>query len=218
MMAIVHLRSRRCLRCAAVAVVLLIIAATPMNAFAAMDATLSSTHARSGDAVLLLTEDHSGTWDYSSLSTENNQRIYLALVTAAYPTGVCDGPAGRLVGELQWRGNAGGVAFMVPSLSTGDYWLFMQTRGQCWRIAGTTAGGHGPLVLSIGIIPANNQEAARRWTADSLGPSPRPAAPLPANSPAYSRAAPSWLGMVVLLAVSVLLATAVTWLKVRARQ
>ena len=40
----------------------------PLTAFAAMDATLSSDHARPGDFVLLLTDDHKGTWNYDLLS------------------------------------------------------------------------------------------------------------------------------------------------------
>jgi hypothetical protein len=146
----------------------------PIDAFAAMDATLSSGHARSGDTVLLLTDDHGGTGNYQGLAAENHQPIYLAPTTGDFAQS-CGGPSSRQVGQLDWRGNGGGLAFVTPSLATGDYWLFMKTSGQCWRIGGTS----GILVLSIGTIPADNQDAAARWRPDALAPSPRtPAQPV----------------------------------------
>ena len=143
--------------------------ATPINALAAMDATLSSSHARPGDTVLLLTDDHGGTGNYQGLAAENHQPIYLAPTTGDFAQ-ACGGPASQAVGRLEWRGNAGGVAFVVPTLQLADYWLFMETSSQCWRIGSTT----GILVLSVGNTPADNQDAAARWTADSLGPPPSP--------------------------------------------
>jgi len=80
-----------------------------------------------------------------------------------------------MVGRLEWRGNAAGVSFIVPNLPLVDYWLFMETHGQCWRVAGLVGRVPAPLVLSIGAMPADNQEAAKHWTVESL--------PLPIQSP-----------------------------------
>jgi len=123
--------------------------ATPIMAFAAMDATLSSSHARPGDSVLLLTDDHNGTWNYDGLSSEGHQQIYLASTTGN-PAEACGGPNSQMVGRLEWRRNAGGVVFVVPNLPFADYWLFMETSGQCRRIAGGSGASHAILVLSIG--------------------------------------------------------------------
>jgi hypothetical protein len=144
---------------------------TPVTAVAAMDATLSSAHARPGDSVLLLTDDHNGAGNYGSLASENHQSIYLASTTAAgnWSADGCTGAGYQMVGQLQWRGNAGGLALSVPSVPPGDYWLFMKTHEQCWRIGGSNQGDHGPLVLSVGNTPADNQDVATRWT-----PSPAP--------------------------------------------
>lgn len=136
-----------------------------ISALAAMDAMLSSSHARPGDAVLLLTDDHGGSGNYQGLASENHQPIYLAPTTGDLAHG-CGGPGSQPVGRLEWRGNAGGLLFIVPSLPVADYWLFMLTSNQCWRIGATI----GILVLSIGTSPADNQDAAARWTSDSLGP------------------------------------------------
>jgi hypothetical protein len=54
---------------------------------AAMSISLSSDHARPGDWILLLTDDHNGTWDYHRLSAAGRQAIYLA------PVGGHDGAA-----------------------------------------------------------------------------------------------------------------------------
>ena len=79
------MRYRRMLLARFLAVVLAatMAAVTAVPAFAAMDATLSSDHARPGDKLLLLTADHNGTWNYESLASENQQSIYLASVTAS---------------------------------------------------------------------------------------------------------------------------------------
>lgn len=188
--------------------------ATPVTAFAAMDATLSSSHARPGDIVFLLTDDHTGTWNYTLASSEDYQPIYLA-PTRGNPTEACGGPSSKLLGRLEWRGNAGEVVFIVPSLPSGDYSLFMETADQCWRIGGGTGAGHGPLVLSIGILPADNQDAAARWTADSLAPSPPPVTRQPRTRPTGSSSLMPWLGIVGGCAV-VLLVVWAAWSKARA--
>lgn len=175
-----------------------------------MDATLSSSHARPGDIVLLLTDDHTGTWNYTGLSSEDHQHIYLAPATGN-PAEACGGPSSQLVGRLEWRGNAGGVVFTVPSLPSGYYSLFMETAGQCWRIAGGTGAGRGPLVLSIGNLPADNQEAAARWTADSLAPSPPPVPRQPLTPPTGSSSLMPWLGIVGGCAVLLLVISAMWW-------
>ena len=76
-----------------------------------------------------------------------------------------------MVARLAWRGNRGGVAFRVLALQPGSYFLFIQTRGQCWRIGGMVAGTEGPLMLTIGSTPADNQDTAAKWSIESLGPS-----------------------------------------------
>src|SRR2546423_40266 len=145
---------------AALVLALAMVLETAAPAFAAMDATLSSDHGRPGDAVLLMSDDHNGRGTYWGLSTENHQSIFLAPI-GADPAKGCSGPDGRMLGHLEWRGNAGGVSFLVPSLPFGDYWFFMLTSGQCWRIAGIIGTGrtasHQILVLSVGSVPADNQ-------------------------------------------------------------
>jgi hypothetical protein len=172
-----------------------VVLVTPITAFAAMDATLSSSHARPGDTILLLTDDHKGTWNYKLLSTEDHQRIYLA-PTSGNPAEACGGPGSQTVGGLEWRGNAAGVAFVVPSLPFADYWLFMQTSGQCWRLAGGTGASMAILVLSIGNTAADNQDVAARWTADSLGPPPRPVSRASRTALTSGPSAVTWLGIV----------------------
>jgi hypothetical protein len=190
--------------------------ATPITAFAAMDATLSSGHARPGDMVLLLTDDHNRSASYQGLATENHQPIYLA-PTAVDFMQACDGPASQPVGRLEWRGNAGGVVFVVPSLPFADYWLFMKTSGQCWRIASTTGASREVLVLTIGSTPADNQDVAGRWTVDSLAPSPGPVSQQSRTSPTSGPPALMWLGLVGVCAVVLLAIFVVIW-KVRARE
>ena len=140
---------------------------TSITANAAMDATLSSDHARPGDWLLLLSDDHNGRATYQGLSSEGIQPIYLASVIGDFSS-ACGGP---VVARLAWRGNRGGVAFRVPPLRLGSYFLFIQTGGQCWRIGGTVAGTESPLMLTIGSTPAGNQDVAANWSIDSLGPS-----------------------------------------------
>lgn len=167
-----------------------IILVTPATALAAMMATLSSTHARSGDSVLLLTDDQKGKWTYEGLSSENGQPIYLS-PTARNPADACGGAGTQMVGRLQWRGNAAGVSFIVPNLPQADYWLFMETNGQCWRIGQAVGRLAEPIVLSIGTIPADNQDIAKSWTVDSLPATKRSASPAPASSGVALR----WLGI-----------------------
>jgi hypothetical protein len=130
---------------------------------AAMSSTLSSDHARPGDWILLLSDDHNGTWDYHSLSA-GRQAIYLA------PVGGDDGAActGQWVGRLEWRGNRGGVAFRVPNLPPGVYKVFIDVvdaSPSCWVTSG----------LTIGNVAADNQAVAAGWTVDSLAqPSQQP--------------------------------------------
>ncbi len=103
-------------------------------ALAAIDATLSSYHGRVGDVILLLTDNHNGVASYLDLSSEGHQTIYLSPTVTDIQAGIsraCGGPGTRAVGELVWRGNAGGVAFALPDMPTGNYWVFMLTRGQC---------------------------------------------------------------------------------------
>jgi hypothetical protein len=168
-------RTRR--RFFALVIACLSVVMTSTNAYAAMDATLSSDHARPSDWVLLLTDDHNGRSAYQDLSSEGIQPIYLASVTGDF-SAACGGP---VVARLAWRGNRGGVAFRVPGLQFGSYFLFMQTHGQCWRIGGMVAGTHNPLVLTIGAVAAENQDVAMKWSVESLGPPqhPRPQAPVP---------------------------------------
>jgi len=184
---------------------------TPITAFAAMLATLTSSHAQPGDSVLLLTDDQRGSWGYEGLSSEDHQPIYVS-PTSNNPADACGGPGTEMVGRLQWRGNAGGVAFVVPSLPLGDYWLFMLTSGQCWRLAGATGTGRTAsvqiLVLSIGSVPADNQDAAKTWTVNALAtPTPEPPrSPGALNStastfPWFSAAVGGLLALLAVLAV-----------------
>ncbi len=155
-----------------------------------MDATLSSDHARPGDLVLLLTDDNKGAMTYEALSLENHQNIYLAPVTGDWGN-ACGGAGSQIVGKLRWRGNSGGLAFMVPNLPQADYWLSMQTTGQCWRIVHRIGRLSGPLVLSIGQSPAENQQLAANWTVESLPmPKPSSAKPVAISSPGLTSA---WL-------------------------
>jgi hypothetical protein len=167
---------------------------TPSGALAAMDATLSSTHARPGDSVLLLTEDYKGTWTYDGLSAENHQSIYLAPTTGAWAD-ACGDVGSQRIGRLQWRGNTAGLSFVVPSLPLADYWLFMETSGQCWRIAGQQGGAHQPLVLSLGSTPADNQNVAAAWTIDSL-PLPKQSTSQPAPASSSSGSTTPWLVLI----------------------
>jgi len=183
-------------------VVLAVVVLTPISALAAMDATLSSTHARPGDFVLLLTDDHKGTWHYDGLSAESNQAIYLAATTSDAAQ-ACTGPGSQTVGRLQWRGNAAGLTFQVPSLPPADYWLFMETHAQCWRVAGQTGGLHSPLILTIGTVPADNEDVAKRWTVDSL-PVPKRSVPQPSPVPQASPWLPIAGGVLGFLALLVL--------------
>ncbi len=184
--------------------------ATPQTVFAAMDATLSSSHARPGDFVLLLTDDHQGTWNYELLSTKGHQPIYLAPATGNRAE-ACGGPGSQLVGMLQWRGNSGGVHFVVPDLPTGEYWLFMQPDGQCWRVAAGAGASHRPLVLSIGTVPADNQDVAASWTVDSLAPS-APTLEQRRTSPPHSPSRILWVGIGGGCAL-VLLTIVIAWVK-----
>ena len=182
----------------------------PVTAFAAMEAILSSDHARPGDTILLLTNDHSGSWDYGGLAQENHQEIYVAPATSTGQTEGCGGAGSRLIGMLAWRGNAGGLSFAAPNLPTGDYWLFMLTGGQCWRIGGDSPGSSGILVLSIGPTPADNQDAASMWTVEALTPSPRPIIPT-SDIHATSRGSfLPWLGVVGVGALALLIG-AIAW-------
>jgi hypothetical protein len=178
---------------------------TSTNSFAAMDATLSSDHARPNDWVLLLTDDNNGRSIYQDLSSEGPQPIYLASVTDDF-SAACGGP---VVARLAWRGNRGGVAFRVPGLQFGSYFLFMQTHGQCWRIGGTVAGIHGPLVLTIGGVPADNEDVAANWKIDSLGPPSRAGIQVPGQP----------LGLSLAIAVAVafvgLVVVSAAWLRIR---
>lgn len=124
---------------------------------AAMSASLSSDHARHGDWILLLTDDHQGTWDYRSFSG-GRQAIYLAPVSGD-DAAAC---TGQPVGRLEWRGNRGGVAFRVPNLSPGVYNAFIDVvfaSPSCWVITGG---------LTIGNVAADNQAVAAGWTVNSL--------------------------------------------------
>jgi hypothetical protein len=207
--------SKRRIRLAVVVVTATVVLATPITAFAAMDATLSSSHARPGDLILLLTDDHKATWNYKGLSSEDHQQIYLAPITDN-PAKACSNPGSKMVARLQWRGNAGGAAFVVPSLPFADYWLFMDTSGQCWRIASRTGGSREALVLSIGNTPADNQDAAARWTVDSLAPPPEPISQQSRTPASFSPSALTWLGIVGGCAL-VLVVISVVWWRVRAR-
>ena len=124
---------------------------------AAMSASISSDHARPGDWILLLSDDHNGTWDYHSLSAAGSQAIYLA------PVGGDDGAAcsGQPVGRLAWRGNRGGVAFTVPNLPPVVYKVFIDVvdaSPSCWVTSG----------LTIGNVAADDQAVAAGWTVNSL--------------------------------------------------
>jgi hypothetical protein len=185
---------RKRLICLAVLVAAAIVLVTPTTALAAMIATLSSTHARPGDSVLLLTDDQNGTWTYEGLSSENRQPIYLAPITGK-PADACGGAGSLMVGRLQWRGNAAGVSFIVPNLPAADYWLFMETNGQCWRVAGLLGRLAEPLVLSIGTNPADNQDVAKHWTVTSL-PLPKQSATAPPGLKQTS-SGPPWLAIAV---------------------
>jgi hypothetical protein len=178
----------------AVLVAAAIVLVTPTTALAAMIATLSSTHARPGDSVLLLTDDQKGTWTYEGLSSENRQPIYLSPTTSE-PGTACGAPTSSMVGRLQWRGNAAGLAFVIPNLPLADYWLFMETHGQCWRVAGPIGRLVEPLVLSIGTTPADNQDIAKRWTVDSLRAPKQSSTAPPGLRQASS--GPPWLAIAV---------------------
>jgi hypothetical protein len=194
-------RLRRVVTAAVVAGVVAVISS--VTVYAAMDATLSSDHGRVGDWVLLLTDDHSGTWNYEGLSSEGNQLIYLASVSGD-PAAGCGGTGTETIGHLAWRQNRAGLAFQVPSLQVGTYNLFMATRGQCWRIAGLVAGTRGPLVLTIGTVAAQNQNVAMNWSVESLGPAQHPRSQAPVPLPLF----PIIVGaifVVALLAAAVLL-------------
>jgi hypothetical protein len=187
---------------------------TSTNAYAAMDATLSSDHARPSDWVLLLTDDHNGRSTYQDLSSEGIQPIYLAAVTGDF-SAACGGP---VVARLAWRTNRGGVAFRVPGLQFGSYFLFMQTHGQCWRIGGLAAGTHGPLVLTIGGVSADNQDVAANWSVESLGPtepqtSRQPRQPAIASDSFGQR--PIIIGAIVIAALLVALVGWRQWLRHR---
>jgi LPXTG-motif cell wall-anchored protein len=142
----------------AVSLAVAIVLMTSVTSNAAMDATLSSDHARPGDWILVLSNDHNGTWDYHSLSSAGRQAIYLARASGD------DGTAcsGQPVGRLEWRGNRGGVAFRVPNLPPGVYNVFINVvdaSPSCWGITGG---------LTIGNVAADNQAVAAGWTVDSL--------------------------------------------------
>jgi hypothetical protein len=158
---------------------------TAIAAYAAMDATLSSNHGRPGDRILLLTDDHGSSWNYDDLSSEGRQPLYLAPVAVGTDfSAACGGSGSQSVGRFEWRRNRAGVAFPIPNLPQGDYYLFMKTRGQCWRIAGTVEGARGALVLTIGNVSADNQAAAAAWTPGSLGPPAQQPAQPPSRGPA----------------------------------
>ncbi|MFI5284203.1 MAG: hypothetical protein ACHQ0J_13890 [Candidatus Dormibacterales bacterium] len=205
-------RSTIALAIAAVAVLM-----GTVTAYAAMDATLSSDHARPGDWVLLLTDDNNGKAIYDDLSAEGNQLIYLAPTAGEFTAG-CGGSGAKMVGRLAWRGNRGGVAFRVPTLPLGTYYLFMETHAQCWRIAGTVSGTHGPLVLAIGNVVADNQNGAATWSVDSLGP-PQQQGPSqqPAHQPVTSAPIGQQLLVVAIVIVALLVAAATWWRWLRRR-
>lgn len=130
---------------------------TSVTSVAAMDASLSSAHARPGDWILLLSDDHNGTWDYHSLSAAGRQAIYLSPVSGD-DAAAC---TGQSVGRMEWRGNRGGVAFRVPNLPPGVYKVFIDVvdaSPSCWVTGG----------LTIGNVAADNQAVAAGWTVNSL--------------------------------------------------
>jgi hypothetical protein len=176
----------------AVLVAAAIVLVTPTTALAAMIATLSSTHAQPGDSVLLLTDDQNGSWTYEGLSSENRQPIYLSPTTSD-PATACGSRTSQMVGRLEWRGNSAGVSFIVPNLPAAEYWLFMETNGQCWRVAGLVGRLAEPLVLSIGTTPADNQDVAKHWTVASL-PLPKQSATAPPGLKQTS-SGPPWLAI-----------------------
>jgi hypothetical protein len=163
--------------------------------------------------LLLLTDDDNGKANYNSLSSEGNQPVYIEPIKSDPATG-CTESAASLVGRLAWRGNRGGLAFRAPSVPLGSYYLFMETQSQCWRIGGTVAGIHGPLVLSIGATAAEHQDIASSWSVDSLG-SPQQQGSQPLAGQAGS---PQLLGVLLAMVGAVVLATVVAlawWLRHR---
>lgn len=188
-----------------------------VTAYAAMDATLSSDHGRPGDWVLLLTDDNNGRAIYDDLSTEGNQPIFLAPTAGVFTAG-CGGAGTKMVGLLTWRSNRAGVAFRVPSMSLGTYYVFMETHAQCWRVAGMVSGAHGPLVLAIGNISAENQDGAATWSADSLGPPLRlqPSQP-PRQQPAALASIGPRLVVIGAIVILVLLVAGAAWWQRRQR-
>lgn len=128
---------------------------SPNSVLAAMDAQLSSSYGRVGDEIRLTTDDNGGRADYSGLSSIGPEPIYLYPAGLDPPSGQCGAGSAVQVGILTWSHGQGTLAFHIPPVAFGNYFLLMQVENQCWRVAGQLPSHvHGPLILSVGDIPA----------------------------------------------------------------
>jgi hypothetical protein len=139
----------------AILIAVALLAGTSASVLAAMDGRLSSDHGRVGDLVQLVTDDNAGRANYSELITAGPERIYLLPVGVSPPADSCAADGSVPIGLLRWSASVGSLTFTIPDVSKGQYFLLMQISDQCWRIGGRRSdGSYGPLVLSVGDVPA----------------------------------------------------------------
>jgi len=155
-----------------------VMALSPLVADAAVDATLSSDHARPRDHLLLLTDNHGGAWDYSALILQGPHDVFMAPTTSD-PGVDCGGPDSIAIGQLVWRGSKGGVAFDAPLVTSGDYWFFLLTDHECWRIGTPDRKASRIMTLRIGTDSAIHQDLAASWARRPNSQVPRQAYPAP---------------------------------------
>ena len=129
--------------------------ANGIPAFAAIDATLSSSRARPGDPVVLTADDYGNPKSKETWLRDNGPLPnYLVGITdfqreiARYGGQRCGTQEQHYLGRLTWLRGSGSASFRVPSVPKGDYYFQVavpNSTPSCWRI--TTRAG--VLTLSV---------------------------------------------------------------------
>jgi hypothetical protein len=133
-------------------------------AAAAIIGSITPSEAQPGDRVTLMAQGPAG----------QTQTVYLIGIAdferqiARYGHQVCSTPGQYPIGSITWKGPAGSLAFNVPRVAGGRYYLQVKVRNvspDCWRIA-----SQGEAVVLTVIARAGGTEV----------PGPTPLSPLAA--------------------------------------